>query len=81
MAETKLPIEDAQRKLASKLMRRAGVAGVGIGSRGGAPCLKVYLSVPEDSVRGRIPGRFRGHPVVVSEGGEFRAQSGATGPK
>ena len=77
MGETKLPIEEAQRKLASKLMRRRGVTGVGIGSRGGAPCLKVYLSVPKKTLRPRIPGRFRGHPVDVTEGGEFRAQRGS----
>ncbi len=69
-----MSIEVAQRRLAEKLMRRRGVSGVGIGARDGAPCLKVYLSSPSPALRSRIPKTFRGHPVVVRESGEFRAQ-------
>lgn len=69
-------IEDAQEALAEKLMRAKGVEGVGIGRRGGSPCLKVYLSVPRAELSARIPDRFRGHPVEVTGGGPFRALSG-----
>ncbi len=69
-----MSIEDAQRGLAKKLMRRRGVSGVAIGARDGAPCLKVYLSSPSPALRARIPRTYRGHPVDVRESGEFRAQ-------
>lgn len=69
-----MSIEDAQRRLAEKLMRRRGVSGVAIGARDGAPCLKVYLSSRSPDLRARIPKSFQGHPVVVRESGEFRAQ-------
>jgi len=64
-------IEDAQKRLAEALMKRAGVSGVGIGAEAGKPCLRVYAS---KSAARRVPRRFEGHPVVVVESGGFRAQ-------
>ena len=63
-------IEDAQKRLADELMSRGGISGVGIGSHGGRPCLNVYASGKKT---GKIPKRFKGHPVRVIEGGPFRA--------
>ncbi len=66
----KKTIEDAQRRLANKLMGRDGISAVAIGARGGRPCLRVYVS---DSGNKKIPRKFEGHPVVVVGGGPFRA--------
>ena len=72
----KRSIEEAQQRLAEKLLSRRDVSAVGIGADNGDPCLKVYLS--ESSSRKSIPDRYDGHPVRVVGGGPFRAQ--ANGP-
>lgn len=69
----KRSIEQAQQQLASELMRRDGVSGVGIGAHRGEPCLKVYVS-DSGSDKG-IPNRYEGHPVRVVGGGPFRAMT------
>ncbi len=68
----KRSIEDAQQRLAEKLLSRRDVSAVGIGADNGDPCLKVYLS--GSSPRKSIPDRYDGHPVRVVGGGPFRAQ-------
>lgn len=75
----KRSIEDAQQRLAEKLLSRKDVSAVGIGADNGDPCLKVYLS--GSSSRKSIPDRYDGHPVRVVGGGPFRAQgNGSAGP-
>lgn len=68
----KRSIEEAQQRLADKLLTRRDVSAVGIGADNGDPCLKVYLS--GRSSRKSIPDRYDGHPVRVVDGGPFRAQ-------
>jgi len=60
----------AQRELTAKVMGREGVTGTAIGSDGGRPCLKVYVS---DPAAGRaLPKTVRGYRVVVETTGTFK---------
>jgi hypothetical protein len=59
----------AQRKLTAKVMGRRGVAGTAIGSDGGRPCLKVYLT--DRAARGGVPRSVDGYRVVVEVSGRI----------
>ena len=73
----KRSIEEAQQRLAEKLLAHRDVSAVGIGADNGSPCLKVYLS--GSASRRSIPDRYDGHPVRVVDGGPFRAQGNGPG--
>jgi len=60
----------AQRELTGKVMGRTGVTGTAIGSDGGRPCLKVYVSAP-GADRG-LPKTVRGYRVVVENTGALK---------
>ena len=62
-------LKAAHRELTGKVMGRKGVAGTAIGSDGGRPCLKVYLSDPA-AERG-VPKRVGRYRVVVEKTGGF----------
>jgi len=59
----------AQRKLTAQVMGRKGVTGTAIGSYGGRPCLKVYVS--DASGRAGLPGSVDGYRVVVEISGKI----------
>ena len=62
-------IKTALRAFTERVIDLPGVAGVGIGVKGDAPCLKVYL---EDGVaKTRVPSTFKGFPVSVEKSGVF----------
>jgi len=55
------------------LMAIEGVVGVAIGALDdGTPCIKVLVVELTDALRGSIPDRLEGHPVVIVESGEIR---------
>ena len=49
-----------------------GVSGTAIGSRGGKPCIKVYLEKDDPRLRSRLPRRAGGFPVDVEVTGKVR---------
>ena len=67
-------IEAAHKKLTDRIIDLPGVAGVGVGSRLGKPCLKVYVETGEKSIRRKIPSSVLGFPVSVEKSGPIRAQ-------
>ena len=67
-----LDLAKAQRTLTDKLIDLPGVAGVGVGSHGGKPCLKVFLEGTGSRLAGRIPSSVLGIPVKVEKSGPFR---------
>lgn len=64
-------IEDAQKRLADRLMKSGDVSAVGIGAEGGEPVLRVYASKTGAE---RVPAQFEGHRVIVVDSDGFRAQ-------
>ena len=64
-------IEDAQKRLADRLMKGGDVSAVGIGADEGEPVLRVYAS---KSGAERVPARFEGHRVIVVNSDGFQAQ-------
>ena len=67
-------IERAHRSLTRRLIDVPGVAGVGVGSSGGKPCLKVFLESDDSALRRRIPSNEGGVPVRVEHSGPIRRQ-------
>jgi hypothetical protein len=67
-------IEDAHRKLTDRIIDLPGIAGVGVGSSGGKPCLKVYVETGGSVLRRKIPSSVLGFPVSVEKSGPIRAQ-------
>ena len=65
-------IEVAHRRLSDQVIDLPGVAGVGVGSQGGKPCLKVYLETGDAGVRQKIPSSILGIPVSVEKSGQIR---------
>ena len=63
-------LRSAHRELTGKVMGREGVTGTAIGSDGGRPCLKVYVS--ESGPSSGIPKKVRGYRVVVEKTGAFK---------
>jgi hypothetical protein len=70
--ETDVPdeLKAAHRELTSEVMGREGVTGTAIGSDGGRPCLKVYVS--DAAAERRLPTTVRGFRVVVEATGTFK---------
>ena len=65
-------LEKAHKALTDKVIDLPGVAGVGLGSQGGKPCLKVYLEGGTAGLAGRIPRSIMGIPVSTEKSGVFR---------
>jgi hypothetical protein len=63
-------LRSAHRELTGKVMGRKGVAGTAIGTDGGRPCLKVYVSVSGAS--SGLPKSVRGYRVIVEKTGAFK---------
>ena len=62
-------IQDAHRRLSTKVLGRPGVVGTAIGMTAGKPCLKVYLTGDGDGKATRIPRRCEGYRVVTEKTG------------
>jgi len=68
--DVSVDLRSAHEELTAKVMGRKGVAGTAIGSDGGRPCLKVYVS---DAAAGSaLPKTVRGYRVVVEATGTFK---------
>jgi hypothetical protein len=67
-------IEQAHKQLTKRIIDLPGVAGVGIGTKHGKPCLKVYLEKGNSGSRTRIPRSLGGFPVSIERSGPFRRQ-------
>lgn len=65
-------IDDVLRAHTDHLMSIDGVVSVGQGLCGGEPCMRVGVSVPADTLRGKIPDSLEGYPVEVTEIGMVR---------
>lgn len=59
-----------------KVINLPGVAGTAAGTRGGKPCVIVYLERDDAGLRGRIPASHSGVPVVVEVTGAFGRMGG-----
>jgi hypothetical protein len=63
-------LRSAHRELTGKVMGRKGVTGTAIGTDGGRPCLKVYVS--DSGGRSGLPKTVGGYRVVVEKTGGFK---------
>jgi hypothetical protein len=68
----KSDLKSAHDTLTRRVIDLEGVSGTAIGTEGGRPCLKVYLSSGKTGARSRIPGKVGGFRVVLEETGTFR---------
>ena len=50
-----------------------GVEGVAIGLFEDKPCIKIFSSRKTEDLRGQIPRKVEGYPVIIEESGTFRA--------
>jgi hypothetical protein len=66
-------IEQAQARLAERVMHLPGVVGLAIGLCDGKPCFKVYVVQRSDSLVAKIPARFEEYVVEIVESGEIKA--------
>ncbi len=72
-----MPSEEQVRKVkrrhASRLLRQAGVCGVGVEKdETGEFVLAVHLDTDDPEVRGRLPDQIEGHSVKYIKSGPFR---------
>ena len=66
-------MEQAQARLAERVMHLPGVVGLAIGLCGEQPCFKVYVVQRTDSLVAKIPTTFEDYAVEIVESGELRA--------
>jgi len=66
-------MEQAQARLAERVMHLPGVVGLAIGLCGEKPCFKVYVVQRTDSLVAKIPTTFEDYAVEIVESGELRA--------
>ena len=69
----KASIEEAKKELVAQLFGLEGLTMIGIGERGGKPCLTVHFVSLRDADLSRIPTEHRGWPVDARESGPIRA--------
>jgi hypothetical protein len=67
-----IDLEKVHKALTDKVIDLPGVAGVGLGSKRGKPCLKVFLEGDAAGLAGRIPSSFMGVDVTTEKTGGFR---------
>ncbi|MCY4573230.1 MAG: hypothetical protein OXF01_10570 [Gemmatimonadetes bacterium] len=65
-------IDTAHDRVTRRVIGMKGVSGTAIGSRGGKPCIKVYLEKDDPRLRSRLPRRAGGFPVDVEVTGKVR---------
>ncbi len=65
-------IEAAHDRVTRRVIGMKGVAGTAIGTRGGRPCVKVYLEKDDPGLRSRIPRRAGRFAVDVEVTGRMR---------
>jgi hypothetical protein len=66
-------IEQVQEAHTDEWMAIPGVEGTAIGLFKGKPCIKVFASVKSKELRGKIPSKAEGYPVVIEETGIFHS--------
>lgn len=64
-------VEAAHDRLTRSVIGKKGVAGTAIGTRGGKPCLKVYLEKNDRALRRKLPRSVGGIPVDVEVTGKM----------
>lgn len=62
----------AHDRITRRVIGMKGVAGTAIGTRGGKPCIKVYLEEDDKALRGKLPRRVEGIPVDVEVTGKMK---------
>ena len=67
-------IEQVLKDNADRWIAIAGVEGTAIGLSEGKHCIKIFASSNPQELRTKIPSSIEGHPVIIEETGEFRAQ-------
>lgn len=65
-------IDRAHDRVTRRVIGMKGVSGTAIGTRGGEPCIKVYLEKDDRRLRSRLPRRAGGFPVDVEVTGRVR---------
>lgn len=65
-------IDRAHDLVTRRVIGMKGVSGTAIGTRGGKPCIKVYLEKDDRRLRSRLPRRAGGFPVDVEVTGRVR---------
>jgi len=63
----------AKEKHEAEIMSLAGVTGIAVGSRGGKPCITVYVKEAKPEILKSIPKVIEGYPVMTEESGDFVA--------
>jgi len=73
----RLTLTEAVTTHALRLLALPGVVGVAEGeSAGGAPCVRIYVTVLTPDLRGWLPPVLEGWPVEVEECGPVRPVGG-----
>lgn len=65
------PVDAAHGRVTRRVIGMKGVAGTAIGTRGGKPCIKVYLESDDRALRRKLPRRVDGVPVEVEVTGKM----------
>ena len=65
-------IDRAHDRVTRRVIGMKGVSGTAIGTRGGKPCIKVYLEKDDRRLRSRLPSRAGEFPVDVEVTGRVR---------
>ncbi len=65
-------IDRAHDRVTRRVIGMKGVSGTAIGTRGGKPCIKVYLERDDRRLRSLLPRRAGGFPVDVEVTGRVR---------
>ena len=68
------PIEQVLADNSARWLARPGVVGVALGEHRGAPCILVLTAGPTGELKGQIPDRVEGHPVVLRQTGKLHAR-------
>ena len=64
-------VDAARDRVTRRVIGMKGVAGTAIGTRGGKPCVKVYLEKDDKALRRKLPRRVEGIPVDVEVTGKM----------
>lgn len=73
MEQRKMTIQEALKLHNPGLMRLDGVAGTGVGTWDGEPCITLFAEQVTPELLSRVPGQIEGYPVKIQETGTFRA--------
>jgi hypothetical protein len=73
-----MSIASSIQRHSAELLELPGVVGVAEGARDGQPVVQILVERRTPALLARLPRALDGHPVVVVETGEIRAQDSAS---